>query len=61
MTEFTEIFQPGLRHAREQRDFDKILVVEQKKGGSGPQPLDLDSGAVTVVLPTPPRPSNPTP
>lgn len=53
MTGFFEIFEPGLRHQREQKDLEKILVVEADKGGSGPQPLDLDSGS--VVLRVPPR------
>ena len=50
MSDFFEIFNPGMRHAREQRDLDKVFVLEQRKGGAGPQPLDLDSGVVTVVL-----------
>lgn len=48
MSDFFEIFQPGLRFKREQDDLDKILVVEADKGGSGPQPLDLDSGSVVL-------------
>ena len=44
MTEFFEIFNPGARHQREQKDLEKVLVVENKKGGTGPRPLDLDSG-----------------
>ncbi|MCA0253064.1 MAG: DUF6191 domain-containing protein [Actinobacteria bacterium] len=51
MTGFFEIFEPGLRHQREQKDLEKILVVEADKGGSGPQPLDLESGSVTLRLP----------
>ncbi len=51
MTDFFEIFQPGFRHQREQQDLDKILVVEGKLGGTGPRPLDLESGAVTIVMP----------
>ena len=52
MSEFFQLFQPGLRHLQEQRDLDKVLVVDQKKGGSGPQPLDLDSGKVVLRMPT---------
>ena len=51
MTGFFEIFEPGLRHLREQRDLDKILVVENDQGGTGPQPLDLDSGRVVLRPP----------
>lgn len=51
MTGFFEIFQPGLQFKREQDDLEKILVVDADKGGSGPQPLDLDSGSVTLRVP----------
>jgi hypothetical protein len=56
MTGFFEIFEPGLRHMREQKDLEKILIVEAEKGGSGPEPLDLDSGS--VVLRVPARPAS---
>lgn len=62
MSNFFEIFNPGLRYKREQDDLDKILVVEADKGGSGPQPLDLDSGSVVLRLPpAPPTPEDATP
>lgn len=48
MSNLFEIFDPGLRHAREQLDVEKMLIVESEQGGTGPQPLDLESG--TVVL-----------
>lgn len=51
MSSFFEVFNPGLRHTREQQDLEKVLVVDQKKGGSGPRPLDLDSGTVEIVMP----------
>ena len=51
MSEFFEIFAPGLRHLREQRDLEKVLVVDDAKGGSGPRPLDLDSGSVVLRMP----------
>ena len=61
MSDFFEIFNPGLRYKREQDDLDKILVVEADKGGSGPQPLDLDSGSVVLRLPpVPPTPEDAT-
>ena len=34
MTSFFEAFDPGTRHAREQKDLDKVLVVQAKRGGS---------------------------
>lgn len=49
MTGFFELFNPGLRHAREQKDFDKVSVIPTKHGGRGPLQIDLDKG--TVVLP----------
>lgn len=51
MSDFFELFNPGLRHQREQRDLEKILVVDDKKGGTGPRPLDLDSGSVVLQVP----------
>lgn len=50
MTEFIELFSPGARHWREYRDAEKMLVVETKRAGDGPQPLDLDSGKVVLVV-----------
>lgn len=51
MSDFFEIFNPGARHQREQKDLEKVLVVENKKGGNGPRPLDLDSGQVVLKMP----------
>ncbi len=51
MSDFFQLFQPGLRHQQEQRDLEKILVVTEDAGGTGPKPLDLGSGAVTVRMP----------
>ena len=57
MSDFFEILQPGLKYWNEQRDLDKILVVADDAGGTGPAPLDLDSGRVTLVMP--PEPEHP--
>lgn len=51
MTGFFEVFQPGSRHWREQQELEKVLVIDTKKGGSGPRPLDIDSGVVHLVMP----------
>ncbi|GAA1379437.1 universal stress protein [Luteococcus sanguinis] len=56
MSEFFETFAPGMRHWREQQDLEKVLVVDQKKGGRGPMPLDLDSGKVRLVMPNRSKP-----
>jgi len=53
MSNFFEIFNPGQRYTREQLETEKLLVVQDAQGGSGPDPLDLDSGS--VVLRMPPR------
>lgn len=50
MTEFIEIFNPGARYLRQQKDLEKSLIVEADYGGDGPQPLDLDSGVVSIVM-----------
>jgi len=52
MSDFFEIFNPGLRFTREQSDAEKMLVVRTDQGGTGPRPLDLDSGAVVLRMPT---------
>lgn len=51
MSDFFQLFQPGLRHQQEQRDLQKILIVEEDAGGTGPKPLDLDSGSVVLRPP----------
>lgn len=56
MSNLFEIFDPGLRHAREQLDVEKMLIVESEQGGSGPEPLDLDSGSIVLRVPGHPDP-----
>lgn len=48
---FFEIFQPGARHQREERDRQRILVREQPIGAPGPLGIDLDSGTATFQMP----------
>lgn len=48
MSDFLQIFQPGMQHQQQQRDLEKILVVTEDAGGTGPKPLDLDSGSVVL-------------
>ncbi len=50
MSDFFSLFNPGLRHTREELDREKMLVVDAAKGGTGPKPLDLDSGTVVLQL-----------
>ena len=56
---FLEIFQPGLRHQREERDRLKTLVSRPTPGGGAPLGIDLDGG--TAIIPggsqRPPEPA----
>jgi hypothetical protein len=60
---FLEIFQPGLKHVREERDRQKMLVVRPLHGASAPMGIDLDAGKATIsVTPSqlePPEPEAP--
>ncbi|MET0692312.1 MAG: DUF6191 domain-containing protein [Propionibacteriaceae bacterium] len=50
---FFEIFQPGLRHLREERDRQKTLVTRPTHGGGGgPLGIDLDTGKATFTMPS---------
>jgi Family of unknown function (DUF6191) len=49
-----EIFQPGLKHLREERDRQRMLVVRPSHGGGAPLGIDLDAGKATITV-TPPQ------
>ena len=52
---FFELFQPGLRHLREERDRQKSVVANPKHGGSGgPLGIDLSGGTARFVMPARP-------
>ena len=51
---FLEIFQPGLKHLREERDRQRMLVVRTSHGGGAPLGIDLDAGKATIAV-TPPQ------
>jgi hypothetical protein len=57
---FFEIFNPGLRHQREERDRLKMLVSKPTHGGGAPLGIDLDGGTAKITItprtpvPTPP-------
>jgi hypothetical protein len=51
MSDFFQLFNPGARHQEEQRDLEKILVVDEEAGGTGPKSHNLDSGEVTIRMP----------
>ena len=48
---FLEIFQPGLKHLREERDRQKMLVVRPSHGGDAPMGIDLDAGKAIIAVP----------
>lgn len=48
---FMEVFDPGMRHWREYKELQKVLVQRTDQGASGPEPVDLDSGVIIVHLP----------
>lgn len=48
---FVEIFEPGMANWRRQKDLEKVLVHRTDQGAPGRQPLDLDSGRITIEVP----------
>lgn len=48
---FFEIFSPGLRHLREERDRLKTLITRPTIGGGGPLGIDLASGKAAFTMP----------
>jgi hypothetical protein len=48
-----EIFQPGLRHLREERDRQNMLVSKPTHGGGAPLGIDLDAGIATIKISRP--------
>jgi Family of unknown function (DUF6191) len=45
---FLEIFEPGLKHLREERERQKMLVVRPSHGWGAPMGIDLDAGKATI-------------
>ena len=56
---FFEIFDPGMKYLREERDRQKMLVVRPKHGGGAPLGIDLDAGTAVIVIPSPPPAADP--
>ena len=50
---FLEIFQPGLKHLREERDRQKMLVFRPSHGAGAPIGIDLDAGNATISVASP--------
>ena len=51
---FFEIFQPGARHQREERDRQNTLVTRPAAGAGGPLGIDLNTGKATFSMPAEP-------
>ncbi|HYP45767.1 MAG TPA: DUF6191 domain-containing protein [Propionibacteriaceae bacterium] len=51
---FFEIFEPGARHQREQRDRQNTLVTPTPSGAAGPLGIDLESGKAAFSMPARP-------
>jgi hypothetical protein len=52
---FGEIFNPGLRYLREEKERQKMLVSKPTHGGGSPLGIDLEAGIakITVRRPAP--------
>jgi hypothetical protein len=50
---FFEIFQPGMRHLREERDRQNMLVSKPTHGGGAPLGIDLEAGIATIKIARP--------
>jgi hypothetical protein len=48
---FFELFQPGLRHLREERDRQKSVVANPAQGEGGPLGIDLSQGKAKFTMP----------
>lgn len=54
---FLEIFQPGLRHLREERERQRMDVAHPTNGADPLVEIDLDAGTARIVMPSRGRPA----
>jgi Family of unknown function (DUF6191) len=47
---FLEIFQPGLKYLREEKERQKMLVSKPTHGGGAPLGIDLDAGTAKITI-----------
>jgi Family of unknown function (DUF6191) len=47
---FFELFQPGLKHLREEKERQKMLVSKPTHGGGAPLGIDLDAGTAKITI-----------
>jgi hypothetical protein len=50
MTNPLEVIQPGLRYVREQRELEKVFVVDTPEGTDGLGRVDLKSGHIKIPV-----------
>lgn len=50
---FMEIFQPGLKHLREEQYRQQMDIAYPTNGGNPPMAIDLDAGTATIVVRVP--------
>ncbi len=53
MTNPLEAIQPSLRFQREQRELEKVLVVDNPQGADGLGVIDLESGRIRIPVKRP--------
>jgi Family of unknown function (DUF6191) len=56
---FFELFQPGLRHLREEEERQKMLVSKPTHGGGAPLGIDLDAGTAKITITPRTEPADP--
>ena len=58
---FGEIFNPGLRHLREEKERQKMLVSKPTHGGGSPFGIDLEAGVAKITVRRPAADPDPAP
>ena len=58
MTNPFEIIQPSLRYQREQRDLEKVFVVDNPEGADGLGRVNLESGHIKIPVRPPQQPDS---
>lgn len=53
---FFELFQPGLKYLREEKERQKMLVSKPTHGGGAPLGIDLDAGTAKITVAPKPKP-----
>ena len=56
---FFELFQPGLKHLREEKERQRMLVSKPTHGGGAPLGIDLDAGTAKITITPKVQPADP--